>query len=149
MATEEELLDDEIVVKDCFTCQDETLLVIDSGATRSIGSASALEAIAMAIGADRISVDTSRRPRFRFGNGERGVASSTVTLRLSDSTEEDLLEFAVIETEAFVPVLLSIAWLREHHAVIDFYAGTMSTTRGPVNTVRSTDSRGWPQAIWP
>jgi hypothetical protein len=52
-----------------------------------------------------------------------------------NATEDDLLEMAVIETEAFVPVLISVEWLRETHAVIDFWANTMTTTsRGIVRS---------------
>ena len=101
--------------------------VIDSGATRTVASAMAMESIAQEIGSERIRIDANRRPRFKFGNGSRGVASSTAYVRYEDIGE---VEIAVIETERYVPVLLSIALLRRIKATIEFATGIMTSEKG-------------------
>ena len=86
-----------------------------------------MERLAEEIGSDRIRIDTGRRPRFKFGNGSRGIASGTAFLKYADVGE---IEIAVIETECFVPVLISIALLRQIKAVIDFATGVMNSVKG-------------------
>ena len=101
--------------------------VIDSGATRTVASALAMERLAEELGPARIRIDTNRRPRFKFGNGSRGIASSTAFIRYADVGE---IEIAVIETDRYVPVLISIALLRQIKAVINFETGMMNSTKG-------------------
>ncbi len=109
--------------------QHRDVLVIDSGATRTVGSVLALEALLESLEPRDVRTDVARRPRFRFGNGSRGIASSTAYLRLGSNPLSEL-DIAVLETDTFVPVLLSMEWLRAAGAIINFGNGTMSCSEG-------------------
>ena len=60
--------------------------IIDSGATASLGSAEALEMVMQdnlkVHGDSRMSIDTTRRPVFRFGNGQKRECISAVDMKI-------------------------------------------------------------------
>ena len=97
--------------------------VIDCGATASLGSVDALEAIINANianeGAGKIEVDVTRRPVFRFGNGERKQCLSTARLQVAAGKLPGVMDIHVHDTPN-QPVLISRRALKSLGAVIDF-----------------------------
>jgi hypothetical protein len=100
-------------------------VIIDSGATSSVGSLQAMEALAQRLAPGALSIDITRRPRFKFGNGTKGSALSSAVLKLQDGTS---VTIAVIDTEpSFVPILAGMTFLRDIKASINFNDATMTS----------------------
>ena len=92
--------------------------IIDSGATSTLCSAAAMEQLPP----DRIlEVDPEVRKRFRFGNGSEGTTSSRAVLKVQGVP----LAVDVLETEKMVPMLISVKWLSENKAILDFGKGEL------------------------
>ena len=100
--------------------------IIDSGATSSLGSAEALERIMeenlQHHGETKMDIDVSRRPTFRFGNGQRKDCLSTVRVGIGAGTKAGSMEIHVHDTPG-QPVLVSRKALKGLGAAIDFEAG--------------------------
>ena len=98
--------------------------VVDSGATKSIGSVAALEQLMKqnllhsgSNGVDR--VDPSDRPTFNFGNSSEDQCSSTVEMQLKAGGQDGRLRVHALNVGQG-PILLSIAALRSLGAIVDF-----------------------------
>ena len=103
--------------------------VIDSGATRSIGSVSALESLiqrnVQQHGASRVArVDVSERPVFNFGNSSEEQCASTVEMKLLAGDREGRVKIHALNVGQG-PILLSVAALRNLGAVVDYSADLM------------------------
>ena len=100
--------------------------IIDSAATSSLGSAEALERIMeenlQHHGETKMDIDVSRRPIFRFGNGQRKDCLSTVRVGIGAGSQAGSMEIHVHDTPG-QPVLVSRKALKGLGAVIDFEAG--------------------------
>ena len=100
--------------------------IIDSGATASLGSAEALEHVMKqnlaACGDSKMSIDLSRKPTFKFGNGEKKECLSTVHMGLGLGERQGKFEVHVHDTPG-QPVLVSRKALRALGAIIDFGEG--------------------------
>lgn len=97
--------------------------VIDCGATATLGSVSAVESL-MALnqercGEDRVSVDPSVRPVFKFGNNSAKSCISTVDLGVDLGDRKGKMQVHVHDV-ANQPVLVSIKALKALGAVLDF-----------------------------
>lgn len=98
--------------------------IIDGGATKTLGSIHALEAVAennMRKHQDNhvLEVDTTTRPTFGFGNSSRNQCASTAKLKIQAGGKTGHLQVHALE-EGQGPILLSISTLRTLKAVIDF-----------------------------
>ena len=98
--------------------------IIDGGATKTLGSVHALEAVAAENYRkhqdDRIiDIDPSLKPTFGFGNSSRNTCVSTAKLRINAGDQAGVLQVHALE-EGQGPVLLSISTLRALGAIIDF-----------------------------
>ena len=98
--------------------------VIDGGATRTLGSMAALQAVLdknQAVHGDPrlLQVDTERRPRFSFGNSTEGKCTSTVELGIKAGPQDGRLTVHALD-EGVSPILLSVSTLRSLGALIDF-----------------------------
>ena len=97
--------------------------VIDSGATATLGSVSALEALGennrQKFGSDRISIDTETAPVFKFGNN--GTTSCLSTAHVKVNCGEKLGDMSIhVHDLSDQPILVSIKALKQLGAVIDF-----------------------------
>eukprot|EP00439_Symbiodinium_sp_Y106_P054524 s3683_g7.t1 len=97
--------------------------VVDGGATKTLGSVTALEKIFQRNiekhGENRVkSVDLSDRPVFGFGNSSEGQCVSTINLGVKANQDGSITVHALDEGEG--PVLFSIDALRRLDALIDF-----------------------------
>ncbi|CAE7185626.1 unnamed protein product [Symbiodinium microadriaticum] len=107
--------------------------VIDSGATRSIGSVQALERIMMLnyqrCGEARVSdVNHDDRPVFGFGNSSSDQCVSTVTLRISAGGKPGAFKVHALD-KGCGPVLMSIEALRALGAIVDYEKDLMVLRR--------------------
>ena len=98
--------------------------VIDGGATRTLGSMAALQAVLDKNQAEHgeprlLQVDTERRPRFSFGNSTEGKCSSTVELGIKAGAQDGRLTVHALD-EGMGPILFSVSTLRSLGAIIDF-----------------------------
>ena len=98
--------------------------IIDGGATRTIGSTYALEAIASENYRKRqdggiLEVDPTNTPQFGFGNSSTDRCVSTAKMRIMADSKPGVLQVHALD-KGQGPVLLSIATLRALKAVIDF-----------------------------
>ena len=97
--------------------------IIDSGATASLGSAEALEMVMQdnlrAHGDSLMSIDTSRKPTFRFGNGQKRECISTVDMKIGAGNKQGSVTIHVHDTPG-QPVLISRKALGALGAVINF-----------------------------
>ena len=102
---------------------DQCLGIIDCGATASLGSAEALEAIMshnlQTLGRSNIEVDPSKRPTFKFGNGDKKTCLSTAKMGLQVGERPGNMEIHIHDTPG-QPVLVSRKALRSLGAIIDF-----------------------------
>ena len=97
--------------------------VVDGGATKTLGSVTALEKIFQRNiekhGENRVkSVDLSDRPVFGFGNSSEGQCVPTINLGVKANQDGSITVHALDEGEG--PVLFSIDALRRLDALIDF-----------------------------
>ncbi|CAE7764523.1 unnamed protein product, partial [Symbiodinium necroappetens] len=102
------------------------MAVIDSGATKTIGSVTAIEALMMKnkkkTGSDGImSLDPDNKPVFSFGNSSVEKCISTAQVRLKAGGNEGRLKVHSLDS-GHGPILLSIETLRSLKAVLDFEA---------------------------
>ena len=98
--------------------------VIDGGATRTLGSVVALEAIAeknrTKYKDDRIvDIDPKDTPAFGFGNSSQDTCCSTTTMKITAGDKPGFLKVHTLD-KGEGPVLLSISTLRALGALIDF-----------------------------
>lgn len=97
--------------------------IIDSGATSSLGSIEALEAVMNANlrehGKSHITIDTQERPTFRFGNGQTRECISTAHLGVAAGGQKGEMTVHVHDAPN-QPVLVSRKALARLGAVIDF-----------------------------
>ncbi|CAE7339695.1 unnamed protein product [Symbiodinium pilosum] len=97
--------------------------IVDCGATASLASVDALEAI-MRLNLkkghdDKVTVLPGLRPTFRFGNGERKECISSVHLRVDMAERTGKMQLHVHDTPE-QPALVSVKALKQLGAVIDF-----------------------------
>ena len=98
--------------------------VIDGGATRTLASCAAMEAI-MALNAKRsghnglLKVDKENCPTFGFGNGSTNRCTATVQLAIRADEKPGSLTVHCLD-QGTGPLLLSVDTLRRLKAVIDF-----------------------------
>ncbi len=97
--------------------------IVDCGATASLASVDALEAI-MRLNLekgqdDKITVIPDLRPTFRFGNGERKECISSVHLRVDMADRTGKMQLHVHDTPE-QPALISVRALSQLGAIIDF-----------------------------
>jgi hypothetical protein len=100
--------------------------VIDGGATRTLGSVEAIQAVmdlnASKHGDQRLKgVDVNNRPLFGFGNSSQDRCVSTANLGVTANQKPGLLQVHALDRGSG-PILLSIQTLRSLKAVIDFEA---------------------------
>ena len=97
--------------------------VIDCGATSTLGSVAALESIMHnnmeAKGSDRVEVDPTVRPTFRFGNNGTKACLSTVNLGVDLGDKTGKLKIHVHDMPD-QPVLISVKALKQLGAIVDF-----------------------------
>ena len=100
------------------------MAVIDGGATRTLASVPAMEAI-MSINHQKHShngvstVDLVDRPVFGFGNGSENQCSSTVHLKIEANASPGSLKVHCLD-QGSGPLLLSVESLRKLGAIVDF-----------------------------
>ena len=95
--------------------------VLDSGATRSLGSARAIEQV-MRLSADAVShVDVTDCPKFGFGNSSEETCVSTVHFKVKAQGQDGTLKVHAL-SGGEGPILFSIDALRKLKAVIDYEA---------------------------
>ncbi len=102
----------------------EAKVIVDSGATETVGSPEAIDALITKVRtrnpSARVTTDPAARPQFRFGNGSTGRAYSRVGVHVPWGV------FRIFAVEApGVPILLSVRTLRDLKANIDFCKDTM------------------------
>ena len=98
--------------------------IVDGGATRTIGSTHALEAIAMENYRKHqdggiLEVDCKNTPKFGFGNSSVDTCVSTAKMKIMADSKPGVLQVHALD-RGQGPVLLSISTLRALKAVIDF-----------------------------
>ena len=98
--------------------------VLDGGATRTMGSITALEYAREASLTNQevdnvVSVDTSDQPRFNFADSESARCSSTCLLQLPVKECGVKLRVHALD-KGTVPVLLSVDTLRRMKAIVDY-----------------------------
>jgi hypothetical protein len=114
-------------------------MVIDSGATQSIGSVLALEALAEKLGNTKFEINTAAKTNFRFGNGSVGTSSSEVLLTHQAGGKAVKIRMAALETAAYVPLLASVAFLEGLGARLCFVSGTLETYYGTTRLVKASN----------
>ena len=110
-----------------LTCHEDAISagygIVDCGATASLVSVDAMEAIMRAnmdsCGQDRVTLLPEVRPVFRFGNGEKKTCISTVQLQINMDDRVGNMQLHVHDTPG-QPALISVKALRNLGAVIDF-----------------------------
>ena len=98
--------------------------VIDCGATKSLGSAQALEQMMRVSKLGVSQVDTVDRPVFGFGNSSEDRCISTLHLNIRAGGKPGVMKIHALNRGAG-PILLSVATLKALNATIDFGEGTM------------------------
>lgn len=98
--------------------------VVDGGATKTLGSTHALEAVMeenlRKYQTGRIlEVDTNDKPMFGFGNSSRDQCVSTAKVQIHAGDRDGVLKVHALD-KGTGPILLSIATLRSLKAIIDF-----------------------------
>lgn len=98
--------------------------VIDGGATKTLGSIHALQAVMdknVSLHQDGrvLRVDTQEKPSFGFGNSSRDTCCSTTTLGITADDRPGELKVHTLD-KGEGPILLSISMLRSLGAIIDF-----------------------------
>ena len=98
--------------------------VIDGGATKTLGSVHAVEALMECNrakhGSDGVTlVDPENRPVFGFGNSSQDQCLSTAHMRLTADQKPGMLQIHTLD-KGEGPILISIKTLRSLKAVIDF-----------------------------
>ena len=100
--------------------------IIDCGATSSLGSIQAVEAIMKMnekkSGSTGVSIDLSSRPIFKFGNGQRTTCVSTADMSMQVGDKKGRMSVHVHDSEN-QPILVSVKSLKSLGAVVDFRTG--------------------------
>ena len=95
--------------------------VLDSGATRSLGSARAIEQV-MRLSADAVAnIDVTDCPKFGFGNSSEETCVSTVHFKVKAQGQDGTLKVHAL-SGGEGPILFSIDALRKLKAIIDYEA---------------------------
>ena len=103
--------------------------VIDGGATKTLGSVEAIQAV-MDLnkekhGSNRVkTIDLDNKPTFGFGNSSQDTCISTADLQLTADNRPGELQVHALD-KGQGPILVSIHTLRKLKAVIDFEADLM------------------------
>ena len=101
----------------------ECMGIIDSGATASLGSIDAMEALALQNieqdGDSKIQLNLHKRPTFKFGNGMSKECVSTAQVQMQAGNKSGNVEIHIHDSPQ-QPVLVSRKALRSLRAVIDF-----------------------------
>eukprot|EP00435_Cladocopium_sp_Y103_P051939 s94_g16.t1 len=98
--------------------------VIDGGATRTLGSVTAIQSV-MDINKNKYgehgitNVDVSNKPTFGFGNSSQNQCISTAQLKIKANDKPGTLQIHAL-SQGQGPILISIDTLRKLKAVIDF-----------------------------
>lgn len=101
-------------------------LVLDCGATDSVGSVKALEKLYTILSESRkeaptLEVDPDDRTKFRFGNGHRDTSISRVKVPFTAGGRPGQVAVAILDTnDKYVPLLGGINFLEKSGAVVDF-----------------------------
>ena len=98
--------------------------IVDGGATKTLGSVYAMEALVNANLKKHqdgrvLEVDVNNQPVFGFGNSSRDKCLSTTKMRISANQKDGVLTIHTLD-RGEGPVLLSIDTLRKLKAIIDF-----------------------------
>ena len=97
--------------------------VIDCGATHTIGSLEALDQLAQRNyekhGDTRVDVDTSARPWYTFGDGERRQCTSRSTFAVRAGGAQGTCGINGLDVKG-VPILLAVNTLQNLGAIVDF-----------------------------
>ena len=98
--------------------------VIDGGATKTLGSVEAIQAVMdlnkQKYGTERIAkIDVNNKPTFGFGNSTTDTCVSTTQLQVSADNKPGILEIHALD-RGQGPILISINTLRKLKATIDF-----------------------------
>ena len=128
--------------------------VIDGGATKTLASIGAMERIMQLNNlksghSGLISVDTTERPVFGFGNKSEDRCSSTVQLRICADKKPGEVKVHCLD-RGNGPMLLSIDTLRKLKAVIDFESDlvcfrALDAEKGH-QLIPMRQKTGWPKA---
>ena len=103
--------------------------VIDGGATKTLGSVAALQAVMdinhQKYGNEKIQqVDVTNTPTFGFGNSSQDTCVSTALLQIAADQKPGFLQIHALD-KGQGPILISVSTLRSLKAVIDFEADMM------------------------
>ena len=103
--------------------------VIDGGATKTLGSVTALQAVMdinhQKYGSEKIhQVDVNNTPTFGFGNSSQDTCVSTAMLQVAADDKPGYLQIHALD-KGQGPILISVSTLRSLKAVIDFEADLM------------------------
>ncbi|CAE7036286.1 RE1, partial [Symbiodinium sp. CCMP2456] len=98
--------------------------VVDSGATKSLGSVKALEQVMNRAAGVVNHIDLQDRPVFGFGNSSEDACISTVHLNVSAGGKPGTLKVHALDTGEG-PILFSIDALRSLGAIVDYSADLM------------------------
>ncbi|CAK0867694.1 unnamed protein product, partial [Prorocentrum cordatum] len=108
----------------------EGCMVLDSGATKTLGSIVALEKIIekqqqAGIDTSNVKVDVTDRPKFGFANGDAEHSSCWTNLPLQANGNLGSASGYALNTkgERYVPLLGSVDFLKRAGAIIDFETG--------------------------
>ena len=109
---------------DTATAVQDGKAVIDGGATKTVASVAALEALMRVnrdrFGTDRVlEVDKTERPVFAFGNSSQDQCLSTAQIKVTAGGSPGQLRVHALD-RGHGPILLSIDTLRALGATIDF-----------------------------
>ena len=90
--------------------------IIDCGATKSLGSAHALEQVMRLSNNGQSAVDVSNRPVFGFGNSSEDRCVSTIHLKIQADGRPGLLQVHALD-KGTAPILLSVSSLKALGAI--------------------------------
>ena len=108
------------------TSEPTHLALVDSGASETVGSPESIDALVNHLGKvmgrkPAVTIDASKRQKFRVANGETIEARSLVGVE----TPVGILQIHCLSTSHPTPLLLSVAALQKLKAAIDFEHGVM------------------------
>ena len=98
--------------------------VVDCGATKSLGSVTALENLLRLSRHQHHHVDTNDTPVFGFGNSSEDKCLSTLHLQIKADDQPGVMKIHALD-RGQGPILLSVSTLKALKAVIDFSDGSM------------------------
>ena len=139
--------EDNLSADSALTCHQDIIAaglgIVDCGATASLASIDALEAIMTLnrrqCGDDRVTVQPDIKPTFKFGNGERKECISSVQLQMDLDGHHGKMQLHVHDTP-LQPALISVKALKHLGAVLDFSTNECVFTRVNPSAVIKLDS---------